>query len=72
MQSILTLLYRFARLAIQIGNETNAQANVQIGVKFGKKGIRHTLVESLNKASVQWLSSNKSFIAKGERKHCGN
>ena len=47
-------------------NYTNAQANVQIGVPFGKRGIRHALNRSLNEAEVIWLSSDKNFIAKGQ------
>ena len=47
-------------------NYTNAQANVQIGVSFGKRGIRHALNRSLNEAEVIWLSSDKNFIAKGQ------
>ena len=47
-------------------NHTNAQANVEIGVSFGKRGIRHALNRSLNEAEVIWLSSDKNFIAKGQ------
>ena len=50
---------------MQIGNETNAQANVEIGVPFGKKGIRKAMNESLNTAKVVWLSNTKEFIDKG-------
>ena len=59
-------LHSYARLAIQMENNTNAQANVQIGVPFGKRGIRHALNRSLNEAEVIWLSSDKNFIAKGQ------
>ena len=47
-------------------NYTNAQANVQIGVHFGKRGIRRALNQSLNEAEVIWVSSDKNFIAKGQ------
>lgn len=47
-------------------NYTNAQANVQIGVDFGKRGIRRALNQSLNEAQVIWVSSDKDFIAKGQ------
>lgn len=46
---------RYARLAVQIGNETHAQANVEINVNFGQRKIRNALVQSLNTAEVQWL-----------------
>ena len=39
---------------------------MQIGVNFGKRGIRHALNLSLEKAKVMWLSTNKDFIAKGQ------
>ena len=63
-------IYRYARLAIQIGNETNAQANVEIGVSFGKRGIQSALHQSLDTAEVIWLSSNKEFIDKGVYMEC--
>ena len=47
-----------ARLAVQIGNETNAQANVQIDVKFGKRGIRNALLKSLDNAEVTGLNND--------------
>ena len=59
------LILRYARLAVQIGNETNAQANVQIDVTFGRKGIRNALQQSLDNAKVIFLSNNKVFIEKG-------
>ena len=46
-------------------NQTNAQANVQIDVKFGRKGIRNALQRSLDNAEVIYLSNNKAFIEKG-------
>ena len=49
---------RYARLAIQIGNCTHAQVNVQIDVEFGREEIRKKLRESLDKAEVTWLSDN--------------
>ena len=50
---------------MQIGNETNAQANVQIDVKFGQRGIRNALQKGLDSGEVIWLSSNKEIIEKG-------
>ena len=47
-----------ARLAVQIGNETNAQANVQIDVEFGKKKIRNALQQSLDDGEVTYLSED--------------
>ena len=46
---------RYARLAVQIGNKTHAQANVAIGVKFGRRTIRDALVNSLDTAKIEWL-----------------
>ena len=57
--------YRYARLAVQMENQTNAQANVQIDVEFGRKGIRDALQRSLDNAEVIYLSNNKAFIEKG-------
>ena len=59
------VLARYARLAVQTENETNAQANVQIDVNFGKRGIRNALNQSLDGAKVIFLSNNKAFIEKG-------
>ena len=56
---------RYARLAVQTGNETNAQANVQIDVNFGRRGIRNALQRSLDSAEVIFLSDNKAFVEKG-------
>ena len=61
----INFLIRYARLAVQMENETNAQANVQIDVKFGRKGIRNALQRSLDNAEVIYLSNNKAFIEKG-------
>ena len=63
---IIFCLCSYARLAIQMGNQTNAQANVQIDVPFGKRGIRRELNRSLEKAEVRWLSNDRDFIAKGQ------
>ena len=40
---------------MQIGNKTHAQANVAIGVNFGRRTIRDALVKSLNTAKIEWL-----------------
>ena len=64
-RSIVHSYTRYARLAVQTENETNAQANVQIDVKFGKKGIRNALQRSLDNGEVIFLSNNKAFIEKG-------
>lgn len=42
-------------MAVQIGTETHAQANVEIGVDFGVERIRNALVQSLCTAKVEWL-----------------
>ena len=55
-------VYRFARLAIQTGGDTNAQANVQIGVTFGKRKIRNALVQSMMSAQVVWM---RKTVAEG-------
>ena len=49
------IVYRYARLAVQSGDDTNAQANVEIGVTFGKRKIRNALVQSMMSAQVVWL-----------------
>ena len=46
-------------------NQTNAQANVQIDVQFGRRGIRGALNKSLDTAEVVWMSDNKEVIEKG-------
>ena len=50
---------------MQTKNETNAQANVQIDVKFGQRGIRNAMQRSLDTAEVVLLSNNKEVIEKG-------
>jgi hypothetical protein len=63
------IIARYARLAVQMKNATNAQANVQIDVKFGQRGIRNALKRSLDSAEVIYLSNNKAFIEEGVCMH---
>ena len=48
-----------------MGDETHAQANVQINVEFGRRGIQNALLRSLDNAKVIYLSNNKEFIEQG-------
>ena len=48
-------IYRYARLAVQSGGDTHAQANVEIEVTFGRRKIRNALVQSMMSAQVVWL-----------------
>ena len=60
-----TFIHRFARLAVQLQNYTTSQANVQLGINFGKRAIRRAMVTSIQQTKIIWLSSNTDFIAKG-------
>ena len=62
---LLIIIIRYARLAVQVENQTNAQAIVRLDVMFGRKGIRNALQQSLDNAEVIYLSNNKAFIEKG-------
>lgn len=64
---IIFSLCRYASLAVQIGNYTHAQVNVQIGVSFGKQKIRQKLNQSLElgrRSQMAIATTIKDFIIK--------